>query len=503
MMTTPENPTDQVSIPEGPQMRVFKPDPIRPSAQLPTPEKAYFMDMSGSLDTTLPKPEDQLRRDRIALLLRETDSPYAVTGGNLAAYTDSSETRQRYFEADLRLIMNLVGARSYAQMRELLKGNQDIQEAAIDKRALSSYFRADPKDTRKDQVKKEERRKKILKYAEEADNFVNVYLRTGNWEPISGDTRIQNEVVLEPHEGIGKLLKLVFDTRYTDRVRFEAKRKLVLMSLFAAVDSHSTELQEQFRYPEFTRFFEDHVWYQDPNEKKGATRKVEILSRHSMEDYSVLGLEELTDPDIIQSANRRVRNQKPKKGGNHLRMSTFNQRSILYNGEVIPVFFDPRQKELNSRVAKMIRKGENDPGIAVTDATGIMLVARNVQDARKIFRHIAASGNSSTNLVEIDEIEDTLDGKSEYSAENKGSSSKTRQLKFIMKQGGTKIEVVIHTYETHLRDKLMDEIAHDEYDVRRLLKSGSFELLFPQKIYNISSEDFDELISNQRSMKRR
>lgn len=497
----------------SPTIGPFTPDRVKPRIidQVPNPDpskpnpllSAYFQDMGADV---LPTPEAELRRDRIALMLRETNSPYAVTGGNYHAYTSADRSVRDQFDADLGLMINLVGAKSYAEMRDMLKSPRPINESATDKRALSSSFPNLPGDNRSEQRKKEDRRKQMEKYANKADEFINVYLRTGNWEPISEANRLQDEVA--GATTVGELLKLAFDTRYVDRVRFEAKRKLVLMGLFRSIDAHSEDLQQQFRFPEFTRFFEDHIWHQPEGEKKGATRRVEILSRHDFDDYSVqevdgyLSVQELTTREQIEAAEKRISHHKPRKGGYYLRMSGFNQRSILYNGELIPVFTDPRKKDEDSRVAKMIRKGKDDPGSTVEDATGMMLVARNVQEARKIFRHISRAGSSSSNLVEIKQVEDTLEG-GRYSAENHGSSDKVRQLKFIMEQGGNKIEVIIHTYATWLRDRFMDDVDHDSYEVKRLLSSGSFELLFPQKIYNVKDEEFSELIGNQRRAKRR
>jgi hypothetical protein len=448
---------------------------------------------------TLPSPEAVVKRNHIAMMLSERpDSPYAVTGNFLTAYKHADSTARRQFEGDLALVTNIMGVSRLSDLRQ--PAGRTSTRADIDKRALSIYFPPDTATGRKE-TKEKQRAEKIERYGRLADAFINSYLRTGVWEPISTSTDLTEEV--QSTNDVRGLMLLLFSPGYDQRVQFEAKRKLVLMSLAAATDARSSELKEQDHYPQFTAFLNEHVWHRAPGERVGSTRRVALLSKHAFDDYKTIDVKELETPEDIAAAEKRLSHHKPRRHGYHLRLSELNQRHIMNAGVLIPVFQDSRQKNLLARMGKMIRKGEEDPAIAVQDTTGLMLVARNLAEARKLFRYIASGGNSKSALLKIEELEDTLDGRSEYSAENAGSSSKTRQLKFIARMAGRPIEVVIHTYDSYLDYLHADEVAHEEYEVRRLIDSGAFDLLFPESIYHISRERLGRMIEHQRDFKRR
>lgn len=447
-------------------------------------------------EQSLPTPEATLRRDHIASMLSE-EGPYSVSNGFLSGYRDADPSLRNRFKADLALVTNLLGAQSLTQAKEALDsgGAETTEKHRINKRALSIYF--PKKDV--DSWKEAGRQKKIEQYSSIADAFINSYMRTGVWEPFSQITDLSEEV--QSTKTIPGLFAIVFSDQYDPKVRFEAKRKLVLMSLAAALDVRSNELAEQDRYPEFTKFLNDFIWHKEP-EGTGATRAIDVLSRHSYDSFEVQGApEELTTTEQREQARRRIAHQHPKKGGYVLRLSSFNQRHINHKGELIPVYQDSRQKNLLSRMAKMIRKGEEDPSVAVQDTTGLLMVVRDQADAYKLLRHIASGGNSRSSLIKIEDLEDTLDG-GEYSAKSSGSSPKVKQLKFIARQAGMSMEMIIHTYQTYLDYQYKDGVAHEEYQVKRMLESGAFGLLFPDNLYHIPNDELNRTIEHQRRVRR-
>ncbi|MEJ2058631.1 MAG: hypothetical protein P8X39_12425, partial [Desulfofustis sp.] len=68
------------------------------------------------------------------------------------------------------------------------------------------------------------------------------------------------------------------------------------------------------------------------------------------------------------------------------------------------------------------------------------------------------------------------------------SSTKTPMLKFFARLGGMRVEFIIHTNESWVNYLYQREVAHDEYEVKRIFDSGVAELLFPQEIYFLNHQ---------------
>ena len=85
----------------------------------------------------------------------------------------------------------------------------------------------------------------------------------------------------------------------------------------------------------------------------------------------------------------------------------------------------------------------------------------------------------------LEDISDTLTENSEYRATSTGSSSKTAMLKFFARLGGMRVEFIIHTNRTWLDYMYQQDVAHDEYEVKRIFDTGVAELLFPQDIFHL------------------
>ena len=85
----------------------------------------------------------------------------------------------------------------------------------------------------------------------------------------------------------------------------------------------------------------------------------------------------------------------------------------------------------------------------------------------------------------LEDICDTLDGSSKHSSSNIGSSAATPMMKFFARMGGMRVEFIVHTNRTYLDYIYKKDVAHDEYEVKRVFDSGVAELLFPREIYHL------------------
>ena len=84
----------------------------------------------------------------------------------------------------------------------------------------------------------------------------------------------------------------------------------------------------------------------------------------------------------------------------------------------------------------------------------------------------------------LEDISDTLTG-GNYRSTATGSSGKTPMLKFFARMGGMRIEFIIHTNRSYLNYIYQREVAHDEYEVKRIFDTGVAQFLFPPDIYHL------------------
>ena len=58
-------------------------------------------------------------------------------------------------------------------------------------------------------------------------------------------------------------------------------------------------------------------------------------------------------------------------------------------------------------------------------------------------------------------------------------------LKFFARTGGMRIEFILHTNRSYLNYIYQRDVAHDEYEVKRIFDTGVVEFLFPYDIYHL------------------
>jgi len=314
---------------------------------------------------------------------------------------------------------------------------------------------------------------KLREFATTADAVID-YLRNKVLATHAADIEISNEIsaTSDPVE----LLLLIFDDRYHKKVRFEAKRKLVLMNLAGAIDQQERHADIEARFAHFIGFLNEHAW--SPKMKRGEHQLAYLLSEHAAEDYACKKVQ-VIDPQTAYGLAL-----KPNQ-----RLTPIKRRLFHSGSREIPVYVSVRKKNSAAKVIKLLRKNEKNPVVAVDDELGLMAVLDGRNEVNRFVEHLSQSAARAGVLMTLEDISDTLTGGS-YAAQSSGSSSDTPMLKFFARLGDTRVEFIIHTNQSYLDYYFRHGVSHDEYEVRRIFDSGVAEFLFPRDIYQL---DMDEM----------
>lgn len=315
-------------------------------------------------------------------------------------------------------------------------------------------------------------RSKIKEYAQTADAVINL-MRRRLLAPYASHVETSNEIETT-HDPVDLLLR-VFDDRFHKKARFEAKRKLVLMNLAGSIDQRERETDIENKFYAFLEFLNRNVW--SPKLKIGELETAYLLSRHDPDTFSCLSVK------VISSAGR----ARLKDLGEGEKLTLLKRRVFQDGGRDIPVYVSVRKKDSAAKVLKLLRKNEKNPAVAVDDELGLMAVLDNVRDVKRFVRHMTRSAIKSGSLMTLEDISDTLTG-GHFHSSSIGSSSQTQMLKFFARMGGMRVELIIHTNQSYLNYRFQRDIAHDEYEVKRIFDSGVAEFLFPGDIYNLDME---------------
>ncbi|MEH6453972.1 MAG: hypothetical protein V7782_13135, partial [Psychromonas sp.] len=151
----------------------------------------------------------------------------------------------------------------------------------------------------------------------------------------------------------------------------------------------------------------------------------------------------------------------------------------------IPIYVAIRKKPPEAKVLKLLRKNSKNPGVAVDDELGLMAVLDSVSDIKAFQLHLTRSASKANSLMVLEDISNTLVESSTYKGNAAGSSDRTSMMKFFARLGGMRVEFIIHTNQTWLNYMYQQDVAHDEYEVKRMFDTGVTELLFPKDIFNL------------------
>ncbi len=319
---------------------------------------------------------------------------------------------------------------------------------------------------------------RINEYSRTADGVIN-YLKAKVLANYASYIEMTNEI--DSTKSPVDLLLILFDDRYHKKARFEAKRKLVLMSLAGSIDQRERETDIENKFLQFLDFLNEHVWSRKA--KIGELEIVYLLSTHEKENFVC--------SDVQVVGREKIKGIKRASGQ---KLTLIKRRRFRANGKEVPVYVSIRKKQPEAKVLKLLRKGEENPAVAVDDELGLMAVVDSIMDVKIFQKHLTRSASNAGSLMTLEEVSDTLAG-GEHSSSNIGSSSQTPMFKFFARMGGMRVEFIVHTNASYLNYMYQRNVSHDEYEVKRIFDSGVAELLFPQDIYDLNmSEIKDALI---------
>ena len=307
---------------------------------------------------------------------------------------------------------------------------------------------------------------RVNEYARTADAVVNS-LKSKILAPYASHVAITNEVEIttDPVD----LLLMMFDDRYHKKARFEAQRKLSLMSLAGSIDQRERETNIENKFALFLDFLNEHVW--SKKQKIGEHDIVYLLSQHHGNEFSCSNVEVLTK----EAASSII----IEKG---VKLTLLKRRRFNVGDREVPIYVSIRKKPPEAKVLKLLRKNEKNPAVAVDDELGLMAVLNSAADVKIFQNHLTQSATKADSFMILEDISDTLTG-GYHKASSTGSCSKTPMLKFFARLGGMRVEFIIHTNQSWVNYMYQRDVAHDEYEVKRIFDSGVAELLFPHDIY--------------------
>jgi hypothetical protein len=313
---------------------------------------------------------------------------------------------------------------------------------------------------------------RVHEYARTADAVVNS-LKAKILNPYTSFVATTNEI--EVANDPVSLLLIMFNDRYHKKARFEARRKLVLMNLAGSIDQRERETGIEEKFSNFLHFLNDYVW--SKNLKIGEHDIVYLHSQHAEDTFCCTNVRVLTAKQGME-----VQLDKGSK------LTLLKRRRFSTGNRDIPIYVSIRKKPPEAKVLKLLRKNEKNPAVAVDDELGLMAVLDSVADIKTFQNHLTRSASKADSFMVLEDISDTLTGSAVYRSTATGSSSKTEMMKFFARLGGMRVEFIIHTNRSWLNYMYKKDVAHDEYEVKRIFDSGVMELLFPRDIFKLDHE---------------
>ncbi|WP_163132361.1 hypothetical protein [Agarivorans sp. Alg241-V36] len=295
-------------------------------------------------------------------------------------------------------------------------------------------------------------------------------------------SHIENTNEIEVTNNPVELLLIMFNDDYHKKARFEARRKLILMTLAGSIEQRERETEIENKFSAFLEFLNGYVWSKEL--KIGELDPVYLHSKHPSEDYACSEVKVL-NPQQAKLIQR----------GEREKLTLLKRRSFSVGERKIPIYVSIRKKPPEAKVLKLLRKNQKNPAVAVDDELGLMAVLDSVSDIKAFQKHLTRSASSANSLMVLEDISDTLTERSEYRGRAVGSSEKTPMMKFFARLGGMRVEFIIHTNRTWLNYMYQQDVAHNEYEVKRMFDTGVIELLFPMDIFHLNHRKTrDEMI---------
>ncbi|GAB4343006.1 MAG: hypothetical protein Kow0089_18480 [Desulfobulbaceae bacterium] len=362
-------------------------------------------------------------------------------------------------------IFDFLGIGSFDEIFDLIYLEQRRKEcAARARRLLGNMFGIEGSDREICRYLKE--------YARTADDVVNS-LRARVLAPYASHIEMTNEI--ETTTDPVDLLLIIFNDRYHKKARFEAKRKLQLLSLAGSIDQRERETDIESKFSQFLDFLNEYVW--SPSLKIGDLEIRYLHSRHDARDFKCMDVRVISE----QAAEKVTLGPGEK-------LTLIKRRRFRDHDSETPIYVSIRKKPPAAKVLKLLRKNQKNPAAAVDDELGLMAVLDSVGDVKRFMKHLTRSAVRANSFMTLEDISDTLTG-GRYGGTATGSSNKTQMLKFFARLGGMRVEFIIHTNRSYLNYIYQRDVSHDEYEIKRIFDSGVAEFLFPTDIYHLNMEN--------------
>ncbi len=313
---------------------------------------------------------------------------------------------------------------------------------------------------------------RVHDYARTADAVINS-LKWKILKPYESYIATTNEI--EVANDPVTLLLIMFNDRYHKKARFEARRKLVLMNLAGSIDQRERETGIEEKFSNFLHFLNDYVW--SKSLKIGELDIAFLHSKHTSKEFTCSDVKILTS---TQGEEVSLTNGE--------KLTLLKRRRFNPGNRDIPIYVSIRKKPPEAKVLKLLRKNEKNPAVAVDDELGLMAVLDSLADIKTFQNHLTRSASQADSFMVLEDISDTLTGDTAYMVTSTGSSQKTEMMKFFARLGGMRVEFIIHTNRSWLNYMYQKDVAHDEYEVKRIFDSGVVELLFPKDIFHLDHE---------------
>lgn len=404
--------------------------------------------------------------------------PFAVTSNSLNGCKFSSQTRDWVKQLQLdpnnitkyralrSQLFEFLGVDSFSQLTSLVEDETLRKQRS--ERALCLLGNMFGINGNLNEIKS-----RVDEYARTADAVIHSII--GNiLSPYSSHIEATNEI--EVTNNPIELLLIMFNDGYHKKARFEARRKILLMTLAASIDQRERETDIETKFSAFLSFLNGYVW--SPNLKIGELDPVYLHSTHHEDNYSCSEVKVLSPSQADHI--------KPEKGE---KLTLIKRRSFTTGTKKTPIYVAIRKKPPEAKVLKLLRKNEKNPAVAVDDELGLMAVLDSVSDVKAFQQHLTRSAAKANSLMVLEDISDTLSDDSQYRGRAVGSSDKTAMMKFFARLGGMRVEFIIHTNRTWLNYIYQQDVAHNEYEVKRMFDTGVIELLFPRDIFHLKHLD--------------
>lgn len=364
----------------------------------------------------------------------------------------------RYMMGQRARILSLTGAKTLSELNGC-SDDQDLVDYTRDRMLDSLNVLGENKNP-------EERREQAELYSQIVDGFVTDVINRffPGHELTLG---LSNEVSAcnDPAE----LLLIALDETWDDKIRFEAKRKLILIELIAKVE-HALKSEKKDMH-RLNKLLAEHIYYQDPGTKRGSLDVKTLVTTHDLQQKNLCTKVKLLDerPEHVSVDQKAM----------DLSFRKFQVDDPASEGgkRTIPFVIDERKKSEFSRVLKMLRKDTTSVKDVIKDLNGVRLIFESQGDIHTFQETIIGRLQGAGHNVRMpaDRMKETI---------GIDEDSKLGVTKFNLEIDDMNIEFQSLTFEQFANYSYRRPTSWPEYEVRRFFEASVSESLFPDVHYS-------------------